>query len=393
VPFSLSAVAITPNGTTLIHALLIPVALLAALGSGFYSQPARAAHAALIPEFASCEPESDDLDVLRDGMGRPLESGASLSADFCSQWNPEFGYNGFRCCSTVLRAKVRRRRRMPPKTCSSAHFKPGFCSDILPEQREYIDAVTSGKIPDALALITQEMGRKGDQAYCTVGNGFLANGRPVVPTLINHIRLNSNDRCANFGTDGMVGMLEWLGREIGREYSDPKYAGTHLIVGDIAAPRGGCLSGRNGPRGHASHTNGQDADIGFLTARAGRESPSVFHTDFDAKANWWLIKQILSNPYACVKVMFLDKKHIRKLGRAAHGDPDWYKYARFIRHIPYHKNHIHVRIGEGPGQPGCIAGANPEDEDEEIEGSEEAVDLEALDLKIHGPKPASTSSR
>jgi murein endopeptidase len=231
------------------------------------------------------------------------------------------------------------------------------------------------------------MGRHGDQAYCTVNNGFLAHGRPVLPTPLNRIVLRSTDRCTNFGTDHMVGLFEWVGRQVAKQYSDEKTSGVRLVVGDVTAPRGGCLAGRNGPKGHASHTTGQDADVGFLTVHPGRESPLQFHTAFDAKANWWLIKQIFKNPYACVKVIFLDKKLIRKLGKAARADEDWNKYWRFIRHMPSHKNHMHVRIGDGPGQPGCFPGANPEDETEELDGTdgaEEEVDLEALD---GSPKP------
>jgi murein endopeptidase len=191
----------------------------------------------------------------------------------------------------------------------------------------------------------------------------------------------------------MVGLLEWTGRQVGKQYSDPSYSGVRLVVGDISAPRGGCLAGRSGPRGHASHTTGQDADISFLVAHAGRNSPVPFHTEFDAKTNWWLIKQIFKNPYACVKVIFLDKKLIRKLGKFARNDADWTQYGRFIRHMPAHQNHFHVRIGAGPGQAGCFPGANPEDESEESDGievfdgneeidgsSDDALDFEAMGI-------------
>jgi murein endopeptidase len=346
-----------------------------------------------LPEFAPCGPESDDSDPVRDGQGRPLEGAPALSADFCAEWNPEFLFNGHRCCSKVLRAGGgRRRRRMPSKVCSRDRFKPNFCEDVTDDQRAYTDAVNSGKIPDVLAYLNQEMGRRGEQAYCTVNNGFLAWGRPILPTAGNRIRLRSPDRCTNYGTDSMAGMLEWAGRQVAEEYSDPKYAGLRVLIGDIAAPRGGCLAGRSGPKGHASHTNGQDADIGFLTPRPGRDSPTAFHTDFDAKANWWFIKQIFKNPYACVRVIFLDRRLIRKLGKVARGDEEWDKYWRYIRHIPGHRNHMHVRIGEGPGPVGC-SGGNPEDESEELDGGEEAIDLEALDVILEGPKPASTTQR
>ena len=93
---------------------------------------------------------------------------------------------------------------------------------------------------------------------------------------------------------------------------------------------------------------------------------------------------------------FLDKKNIRKLGKVVRGDEDWDRYKRFIRHIPGHKNHIHVRIGNGPGQPGCFPGANPEDETEEVEGGgEDGFDIEALGLPPgkSNRKPVSVSSQ
>ena len=57
------------------------------------------------------------------------------------------------------------------------------------------------------------------------------------------------------------------------------------------------------------------------------------------------------NQYCDDILQVLDKKLIRKLGKAAHGDEDWNKYWRYIRHVPSHRNHMHVRIGDGPGQP------------------------------------------
>ena len=264
---------------------------------------AQAAHSNL-PEFMSCTPDSDDSSDLRDGLGHPIPGAPTPRADFCAEWNPEFSYNGHRCCSMVMRAKVRRRRRASPKVCSRDRFKPNFCDEVTDEQRAYAEGVASGKIPDVLGLIGQEMGRRGDQAYCTVNNGFLAWGRPVLPNPLNRIELRMAYRCTNYGTDNMTGMVEWVGHQVSREYSDSPYAGVKMVVGDISAPRGGCLAGRSGPRGHASHTTGQDADIGFLMARAHRDSPVEFHTDFDAKTNWWFIKQFFKNPYACVKVIF-----------------------------------------------------------------------------------------
>lgn len=277
--------------------------------------------------------------------------------DFCSEWNPEFPFNGHHCCRILTMVHSRRARR----SCYSHRPRQGYCEEMTDEQRNYIKDVEDGRIPDVLAHLTRR-GREG-QAYCTVNNGFLAHGRPIVPTPKNRIELKSPERCTGFGTDPMAEMLEWVGRSVNEKYSAPEYAGVRLVIGDVAAPRGGCLSGVSGRVGHLSHTTGQDVDIGFLTARPRMRSPSAFQYDFDARANWWMAKKILSNPYACVKVIFLDRRDIRKLARAARGDPDWARFGHFFRHMPGHRNHMHVRIGDAPGRNGCSA--RPELEDGE----------------------------
>lgn len=308
----------------------------------------------LTPEFMPCSPMSESALFLTEDLT------VSPSLHFCADWNPEFSGNGHRCCSR----RFKNRRRLSRSLCSPHRRKSSYCDEMTESQREYREAASSGKLGDALETITSEIGRKGDQAYCTVGNGFLAWGRMLIPSRQNRIRLNAPQRCTEFGTDPMVAMLEWVGREVAQEYADPEYAGVRLLVGDISAPRGGCLSGRSGRRGHASHTTGQDADVGFLAARENTESPSRFHRKFDAAENWDLIKRIFRNPFACIKVIFLDRKHIAKLAKAARNDEDWIKFRRFIRHMPGHKNHFHIRIGEGAGQAGCVPNPRPELETE-----------------------------
>ncbi len=63
--------------------------------------------------------------------------------------------------------------------------------------------------------------------------------------------------------------------------------------------------------------------------------------------------------------MFVDHRLIAKLEKAARGDPKWGELRRYIRHMPNHKNHFHVRLGEFPGVPGCDPNADPELETEE----------------------------
>lgn len=321
------------------------------------------------PEFPSCNPETEmAFDVHRTGSIYSRDPLPQLG--FCATWNPEFANNGSHCCGR-LGGTTRRNRKIP---CAVHRRKAAYCDEMLPEQARYIEDITSGKITNVLELIDKDLGRRGEQAFCTVNNGFLAWGRAIVPTSKNRLQLRNAARCTQFGTDGMVGMVEWLGHQVSKEYSAPEYSGVKLVVGDASAPRGGCLSGRGGRRGHLSHTNGLDVDLAFLVAKAGREAPVHFHREFDVKHNWWLLKQIFKNPYACVKVIFLDKRLIRKLRKTVKSDPEWPLYERFIRHMPSHANHYHVRIGNYPGQPGCTANAHPE-----LEVEESMDDTDSLD--------------
>jgi murein endopeptidase len=319
-------------------------------------------------------PSSDYLEILDDG--------ADLA--FCAKWNPEFVIRGHHCCPK----NVKRKRR--GKWCAPSRAKSSFCSEMTEEQKLYFEDASSGKLGDILSLLQVEAGKSGNQAYCSVNNGFLAFGRMLVPSAKNRVKIRNPGRCTDFGTDAMIGMIESVGRQIDAQYKAPEYAGVSLLVGDISAPRGGCLG--SGRKGHASHTSGQDVDLAFLSVKAGGKSPATFVKDFDAKANWWLVKQIFQNPFACIKVIFLDRRLINKLAKAAHGDPLWGEYHKFIRHVKFHRNHFHVRIGDHSGQPGCGPGAHPELEAEE-ENADESEANEFLQSfisdTIEGPSPSS----
>ena len=321
------------------------------------------------PSFPSCDPVTE-VD-LPSQIGEP-------TPQFCAQWNPDFLPNHYQCCGSMPArgryGKVRRGR-----ACSKARVSQGFCAEMTQEQKTYSHAAQSGELGDILELIQKERGAKGQQAFCTVNNGFLANGRRIIPSPQNRILIQSPEHCVNFGTDSMVGMLEWLGREVGKRFSDEKYSGVHILLGDVSGPRGGCLFGRTGARRHASHTNGQDADVGFLSAQAGQVSPRLFHTRFDLEKNWWFLKRVFQNPFACIKVVFLDRRHIHKLAQFAKNDPDWKLYQRFIRHMPGHSNHFHFRVGHGPGPVGCVPNAHPELEFEDDSEGNEASELTILD--------------
>lgn len=310
-------------------------------------------------EFIPDQPESEFLPAAE---GEP-------SVDFCATWNPEFGYRGYRCCSNgavsrSLAGKTWRSRRARKNSCAPNRKKWTFCDEMTPAQKEYIAKVKAGTI-DALETIQKNFGSRGGQAFCSAGNGFLVEGRPLVPTERNRIELRNEARCANFGTDPAVGALEWMGREIKKEFFEPEFQQARLIIGDISAPRGGCIAGRAGRRAHKSHTAGIDVDLAYFNPRSGHDPEERFTRTFYVASNWWFLKKVFKNPMACVKVIFVDRKHIASLARYAKDDSDWEKLKPFIRHVRGHRDHFHIRFGSGPGAPGCAVDPNIE-EDEDI---------------------------
>lgn len=310
-----------------------------------------------------CLPESE---FLSSNLGQP-------SPAFCSEWDPDFPARGYRYCArpTDVPSKTKgKRRRRRSRMCPSGRVKINYCDELSVAQREFSDRVRSGKAGDILDLIAREAAVRGaDQAHCGPSDGFLALGRRVIPTTANRLIVKGASRCVDFGTDAMALMLEWLGRQVAAEYSEPQFEPVRLLIGDISAPRGGCLTGQSGRRGHSSHTSGQDVDIGFFTLRAkSAGSSDVFSREFDPKANWWLIRKIFQNPYACVKAVFLDKRLIRKLNKALRNELEWEVLRPHVRHVRGHRHHLHVRIGDGPGAPGCKSGPGSDEElEEEIE--------------------------
>lgn len=271
-----------------------------------------------------------------------------LDPAFCADWNPDFGFRGGQCCGKISWKQRRRGVR-----CSPARAKTNFCDEITETQKSYLQLAQSSQKFDVLDHLQKEMGRYGTQAYCSPSSGFLAWGRPLVPSEMNRVVLRRPERCVNFGTDRMVAMLEWLGREVRAAFSAEPYSGVRLLVGDISAPRGGCLSGRGGRGGHASHMTGQDVDIGFINVQAKGRSPSNFTRNLDVEQNWWLLKKIFSNPFVCIQAIFLDRRHITKIARHAAQDSQWLEIGSRIRHVRRHRDHFHVRIGESQGTGAC----------------------------------------
>jgi murein endopeptidase len=307
------------------------------------------------PQFGSDQPVSEFLNT-QEGINR----------EFCYEWNPEFLTSGQSCCTP----KGSYKKGLRPSCAPHRRLKWDYCDEMTASQAAYIEKVQTGKIPNVLEFLDRQLRLKRPQSYCSVNDGFLAWGRPLVPTEKNRIRFSNPKRCVNFGSDELVAMLEWLGQKVGDKFSSPEYSETHLLLGDLSAPRGGCISGRGGRRGHSSHTSGLDVDIGFLTVISkGGRAPAHFHRTFDANANWWLLKQMFQNPYACVQQVFLDRKHIDKLRKIAKNEPQWQTISKHLKHVKGHRDHFHIRIASGSK----LTAACPTTLDEDYE-TEEGVD-------------------
>jgi len=300
-----------------------------------------------------CSPESSYVDT----------SESAIDPNICADWNPVFGIRGAGCCvksgrtlASLKRSSRSRRGGASKASCSITRAKASFCDEMTPDQRVYWDGVLTGRLRDPLSYLALDIRKSAQQSFCSVNNGFLAYGLPVVPTDRNRIYLKSGERCLNFGTSRLVAMTEWLGKRVAEQYADPDYSGVRLVVGHLSAPRGGCITRPGGKRSHASHTSGRDIDLAFFNPRAKSASGTLFTRDFIPGTNWWLVREAFTNPFVCVKELFLDRKLIRKLGAyAAKQDPEgWKRLSPFIKHVKGHRDHHHFRVGDGSGEPGCL---------------------------------------
>lgn len=164
-------------------------------------------------------------------------------------------------------------------------------------------------------------------------------------------------RGLRYGTEELVSMVVWAGRELQRSY--PK---TAFAVADLSLASGGPS------HWHRSHQHGRDVDIIFITrdpagdslrpaemrrfaadgSVAGEAAPGV---RFDVERNWALVKLLLDNPVAEIQYIFVSDDLKQRLIEHAEavGEPeDLIARAGQLLHQPsdsaVHDDHFHVRI-------------------------------------------------
>lgn len=299
----------------------------------------------------------------RDAFGIRTDRGV-LDAEDGTQWQDcathrdDFGELGFRCCPDEVAVK-----KSPLKRRDNGRY----CDEITPEQELFKNDSEASHIKDVLEFYVKRGLKPETQAKCGSRNGFLIGGLPILETPENSVLLRNQYKCAHFGSNLLLAMLEWLGRRITKHFESfanpPRF-----VIGDLSRPKGGAIrSGHTGRMAHRSHQNGLDADIGFLTPIKNAEWR--FHSNFLVGANWWFMRRLAENPFACPTTVYLDRKHIRTLEKWIQTQPsqqplwNWYKQRLF--HEKGHANHFHIRISSEVGA------CPPADFGPEIDGSPE----------------------
>lgn len=200
--------------------------------------------------------------------------------------------------------------------------------------------------------------------------GLLLDGTPLPDRGVGFKRLRPwSDR--KYGTSILIGMLMDAASQSTQGDIPP------LLVGDIAGPHGGHLSG------HHSHRTGRDVDLLFFYTTPGGapvEAPGFVRVGpdglaeveggtfvrFDLVRNWKLVRALLTSKEARIQWIFV-ANHLKGLlieyARALQEPPMLLWQAENVLHQPGdsspHDDHFHLRVacGDEESVAGCSTGA------------------------------------
>jgi penicillin-insensitive murein endopeptidase len=184
---------------------------------------------------------------------------------------------------------------------------------------------------------------------------------------LRHLAIGASE-ARYFGSRALVTLVRAVASRI-----DAVVPGARLAVGELSARKGGDL------RGHRSHENGRDVDLGFFVVdETGRsvELPSLarIHFDgtieyedgryaFDPARNWLLVQALLESDAATVQHIFTHERVRAMLldeARRQGAPEEIVRRARQVLHQPHghvtpHANHFHIRIYCAPSDgPKCV---------------------------------------
>lgn len=168
------------------------------------------------------------------------------------------------------------------------------------------------------------------------------------------------ERWKTWGTRHSVRSLD----KVLRKWHDAHPSGPLVLVGNLSSRRGGPLSP------HKTHQSGRDVDVSYIAHWDGKSRVTWQHmskANLDAEKTWQLLK--LFDKHSNVEAFFIDKSlqqvlldHARKHGTIRKGRlPHWLEVAGVeganitpkIRHVPGHRDHIHVRFACPSNQSRC----------------------------------------
>jgi len=127
-----------------------------------------------------------------------------------------------------------------------------------------------------------------------------------------------------WGTNRLLRLL----LAVARDYRTAHPGARSLLIGDLSRPHGGDFGRQYGYVWHASHQNGLDADIYFPRNDRDRRAPRTA-ADIDRRLSQDLVDRLVR---AGATKVFVGP------GTGLTGPPD------VVQVIPYHDDHIHVRI-------------------------------------------------
>lgn len=139
-----------------------------------------------------------------------------------------------------------------------------------------------------------------------------------------------------------------------RDYIQSQYPDTELMqVGDLSPKNGGIATG------HASHQNGLDVDIVYLTKNHKLQSPNATYweedfvingkltSNFDLEKNLMLFKHFVNHsPVERIFVDIVIKKNLCEYAKNSGllNDPQVQETLRRLRPQDLHSTHFHVRL-------------------------------------------------
>jgi murein endopeptidase len=145
------------------------------------------------------------------------------------------------------------------------------------------------------------------------------------------LKRSPNREWRRYGTQELVGLIE----TVLRRYRRLNPEAPPVLVGDLSRPKGGVFDRRYGGLGHASHQNGLDVDI-YYPRKDRRLLAPVRAEQVDMRLAQSLLDRFL---VAGVQHAFVGYK-VRLAGPA-----------RRVQAIPYHDDHLHIRIRPRASRP------------------------------------------